>query len=99
MYEIKFIHHCTTDDTPLYKAKWTETLGGMAVTAAVACGAGGAGGAGLCPVDICVPVVAVLIVAEAPVDVAAVDVTVLDPPAVWEDVPFCSDMALVCTPE
>lgn len=99
MYEIKFIHHCTTDDTPLYGAKWTETLGGMAVTAAVACGAGGAGGAGLCPVDICVPVVAVLIVAEAPVDVAAVDVTVLDPPAVWEDVPFCSDMALVCTPE
>lgn len=99
MYEIKFIHHCTTDDTPLYGAKWTETLGGMAVTAAVACGAGGAGGAGLCPVDICVPVVAVLIVAEAPVDVVAVDVTVLDPPAVWEDVPFCSDMALVCTPE
>lgn len=96
MYEIKFIHHCTTDDTPLYGAKWTETLGGMAVTAAVACGAGGAGGAGLCPVDICVPVVAVLIVAEAPVDV---DVTVLDPPAVWEDVPFRSDMALVCTPE
>lgn len=93
MYEIKFIHHCTTDDTPLYGAKWTETLGGMAVTAAVACGAGGAG---LCPVDICVPIVAVLIVAEAPVDV---DVTVLDPPAVWEDVPFCSDMALVCTPE
>lgn len=53
MYEIMFIHHRTTEDTPLYGAKWTETLGGMAFTAAVACGAGGAG---LCPVDICAPV-------------------------------------------
>lgn len=94
MYEIKFIHHCTTEDTPLYGAKWTETLGGMAVTAAVACEAGGAGGAVLCPVDICVPVVAVFMLAEAPVEVVAVDV--LDPPVVCEDaIPFCSDMALV----
>lgn len=72
-------------------AKWTETLGGMAVTAGVA------GGAALCPVDICVHVVAVLILAEASVDVASVEV--LDSLVVWEDdVPFCSDMAIVYTP-
>lgn len=91
MYEIEFIHHCTTDDTPLYGAKWTETLGGMAVTAAVACGAGGAG---LCPVDICVPVVAVRIVAEAPVDVLQLTLQY------WILQRFGKMyMALVCTPE
>lgn len=66
----------------------------MAVTEEVASRAGCAGGAALCPVHICVPVVAVLIVTEAPIDVAAVDV--LDPPFVWDDaVPVCSDMAFV----
>lgn len=47
MYEIKFIHHWTIDDTPLYGTKWTETYGGMAVAAGVAGWAGGAGGATL----------------------------------------------------
>lgn len=53
--------------------------------------------AALCPVDICVHVVAVLILAYASVDVASVEV--LDSLVVWDDdVPICSDMVIVYTP-